>query len=212
MTDSAPQRRPSSGETAREGRSARERILDAAARRIVRGGAAALALADVAADAGVSKALIHYHFHDKDRLLEQLVDQLARSVVDRERAALEPYGKQHSPLAVDALWQWLEGELVRGSIRVLSELRSFPSDSVRNAAERAATLRRRQASETVERLFAILELQSRVHTSMLAAVMVAFVDGLALDFAARSEQADEESSSPRVAFDVFWLALLSLAE
>src|SRR5262245_24607939 len=112
--DSAPQPRPASSETAYEGKSARERILDAAARRIVRGGAAALALADVAADAGVSKALIHYHFHDKDRLLEQLVDQLARNVVDRERAALEPYGKQHSPLAVDALWQWLEGELVRG--------------------------------------------------------------------------------------------------
>jgi AcrR family transcriptional regulator len=201
-----------SSETAQERRSARERILDAAARRIVRGGAAALALADVAADAGVSKALIHYHFHDKDRLLEQLVEQLARNVVDRERAALEPYAKQHSPLAVDALWQWLEGELVRGSVRVLTELRSFPRDSVRNAAERAAALRRRQASETVERLFAILELQSRVHTSLLAAVMVAFVDGLALDFAARREQGDEESSSPRVAFDVFWLAMLSLAE
>ena len=73
-------------------------------------------------------------------------------------------------------------------------------------------LRRRQASETVERLFAILELQSRVPTSLLASVMVAFVDGLALDFAARREHGDQESSSPRVAFDVFWLAMLSLAE
>ena len=49
---------------------------------------------------------------------------------------------------------------------------------------------------------------------LLANVTVAFIDGLALDFdrsvAETAEQGETRAS--RVAFDVFWLAMLSLAE
>ena len=109
-------------------------ILEAAARQIVSGGAAALALSDVARDAGISKALIHYHFRDKDTLLARLVDHLARDLVARERAALADYIGQHNPLAVDALWQWLEGELRRGDIRVLLELEMLDAKTLVDTA------------------------------------------------------------------------------
>jgi len=104
--------------------SATRRILAAATRQIASGGAAALALSDVAREAGVSKALIHYHFRDKDTLLARLVEQLTHDLLDRERRALAAYVGQHNPLAVDSLWQWLEAELHRGDIRVLLELDS----------------------------------------------------------------------------------------
>ena len=195
-------------------RRAPQRILDAAAHRIARYGATALALTDVAADAGVSKALIHYHFHDKDTLLSQLADAIAGELLARERASLVDYARQHSPLAVDALWRWLEGELRRGSIRTLLELEAYPAARVRAAARRAATQRREAAAETIERLFTILELRSRVSVTLLANVAVAFIDGLALDFDAGVADVAEqgETRAPRVAFDVFWLAMLSLAE
>jgi len=44
---------------------AAERILRAAIRCIVTSGAAALTMHEVSEEAGVSKGLIHYHFHDK---------------------------------------------------------------------------------------------------------------------------------------------------
>ena len=190
--------------------SARERILDAAARQIASEGVAALALSDVAREAGVSKALIHYHFRDKDTLLAQLVSHLARRLVMRERAALVPYVGQHNPLAVDAIWQWLHSELRSGDIRVLLELNSCRGVTVQAAAREAAALRRESAQETVDRLFTILELKPRVESSLLANVFVPFIDGLAVH--AGLGAADGSASTARVAFDVFWLAMLSLAE
>jgi len=203
-------------------RGASQRILEAAARRIAAHGASALALNEVAADAGVSKALIHYHFKDKDSLLARVVDFVVAGMIARERAALAPYATQRSPLAVDALWRWLEEELQRGSIRTLLELDAYPGAGVRAAARRAATRRREAATETIDRLFSILELRSRVATPLLANVAVAFIDGLALDVdrvvpisedAGDVERFDAHAvRGPRVSFDVFWLAMLSLAE
>lgn len=197
-----------------ERRGASQRILEAASQRIAAHGAAALALNDVAADAGVSKALIHYHFRDKDTLLARVVDFVAGEMIARERDALAPYAAQHSPLAVDALWRWLEEELRRGSIRTLLELDGYPGATVRAAARGAAARRREAATETIEQLFTILELRSRVATPLLANVAVAFIDGLALDAerAAHATPDSTETRAPRVAFDVFWLAMLSLAE
>jgi len=186
------------------------RIIEAAARQIASGGAAALALSDVARDAGVSKALIHYHFRDKETLLARLVEHLARDLVVRERAALAPYEGQHNPLAVDALWQWLDAELRRGDIRVLLELDSCRGASVQQAARLAATLRRAAAKDTIERLFLILELRPRIEPAMLANVFVAFVDGIAIDAGLGADAGG--AAGARVAFDVFWLAMLSLAE
>ena len=63
------------GQTAGERRlSTPERILYAAAMRIVEGGTANLSMQDVADAAGVSKGLIHYHFHDKETLLTRLIE------------------------------------------------------------------------------------------------------------------------------------------
>jgi AcrR family transcriptional regulator len=179
------------------------RILDAAARCVRTRGAADTSVQDVAAEAGVSKALIHYHFKTKEALLARLVRWLADGVVARERAALadaQPAG------AVDRLWAWLAAELARGDIRVLAELTGAPAPEVRRASAAAAQERRAAAVGTVGRIFDLLSLRPRVPGEMLASVIVAFVDGLAVHAAV------EASENPRVAFDVFWLALLGLAE
>jgi AcrR family transcriptional regulator len=190
------------------------RILEAATRRIAAAGAAALSVQDVAADAGVSKALVHYHFHDKDTLLARLVDHLAAGLVAREREALAAYAGRHDPLAVDALWRWVEGELERGEMRVLLELDAYRGEAVQAAARRAAALRRGVAAETISRLLTILDLRPRVAPELLASVTVSFLDGLAIDtaLAAPGGELAHGASTPRVAFDVFWLAMLSLAE
>jgi len=51
----------------------RVRILDSARRLFLERGYAATSLADIAADIGVTKTAVAYHFHPKDRLLVELV-------------------------------------------------------------------------------------------------------------------------------------------
>ena len=179
------------------------RILHAAAERVVADGAANLSMQGVADLAGVSKGLIHYHFHDKETLLTRLIEWMTRESTAREQAAL---ARSTPTTAVDDLWTWVTGELARGHIRVLIDLSQERGPLIAEAVRNAAHTRRVAAAATVSRLFSLLELQPRVPIPLLADVVVAFVDGMAIHAALSPE------SNHRVAFDVFWLSLLSLAE
>lgn len=182
---------------------ATERILEAAAARLAISGASALTMQEVAEEAGVSKGLIHYHFHDKDTLLARLVVWLAAGLVRREQAALTASTPQS---AIDDLWRWLADELRRGHVRALVELAGWRGGRVRAAATDATRLRRAASTASAEHLFGLLALRSRVPTPLLGDLLVTFVDGLAAS-PGRSGGVDA-----RAAFDVLWLALLSLAE
>lgn len=182
---------------------ARARIVDAGVRCIAREGIAGASMAAIAMEAGVSKALLHYHYHDRSRLLAEIVEQLGVRTIERERAAID---RSDSVGGLDALWQWLEGELRRGELAALAELALAREAPVRRATRMAATERRGSAARTIERLFAELDLTPRVPAPLMADAAVAFIDGLALDVANGSAR------EPRVSYDVFWLALLGLTE
>ena len=158
---------------------------------------------DVADEAKVSKGLIHYHFRDRDALLARLIEWLAEDIMSRERSALEGCAPHE---AIDALWRWIESELVRGELRVLLELQQDPATDAALAARRVARLRHAQAEATTGRLFEMLGLRPRVPSELMAGVVVAFLDGLAIETALQPER------EARISFDVFWFALLSLAE
>ena len=169
---------------------------------LVREGVAGTSLAAIAAEGGVSKALLHYHFADRARLLAEVVAHLGQRIVARERAAMD---SAHGSGAVDALWEWLDVELSRGELRVSLELAMQPEPEVRAAAAEAAAARVRASAHTVEQLFAGLGLTPRMPAALLGAASIAFVDGLAIG-------TTSVTRDPRVSFDLFWLALLSLAE
>jgi AcrR family transcriptional regulator len=179
------------------------RILAAAAEAAGQLGAAQVSLQTVAGVAGVSKALIHYHFRDRDALLAQLADWLTDALVAGEDAAL---AGANATGGLDALWVWLGGELAAGSIRALVDLGQERGESVRAAVRRSREARRAQAARTVEQLFGALSLTPRLPAPLLADVTVAFVDGLA------GEAAIEPDANHRLRFDVFWLSVLNLAE
>jgi AcrR family transcriptional regulator len=184
-------------------RNAAERILRGAAEQLIGMGAAELSMQDVANAAGVSKALIHYHYRDKDSLLEQVATWATEQILERERAALD--GATAST-AVDALWRWLDEELEGGHLRLLLELGQCRVPRVRVVVHESLRARREAATDTIRHLFGLLELRPRVPAELLAGVVVAFIDGLA------SHPRSEDDSDTRVTFDVFWLSLLSLAE
>lgn len=182
---------------------ARSRILAATASRLLNVGAFKLNMQDVAAEAGVSKGLIHYHFDSKDTLLAQTVEWMTVEISAREAEALAGATAQ---TAIEMLWRWMADELSVGHIRILTELSHYPSPVVQGSLQAAAQIRRDAAGRTVDDLFSALQLRPRVPAELLASVFTAFVNGLAVDwpFVADAER--------RVAFDVFWLAMLSLAE
>jgi AcrR family transcriptional regulator len=182
---------------------AAERILRAAVRRIVASGAAALTMHEVAEEAGVSKGLIHYHFHDKETLLARVVEWMTRNLVARERRALAESTPRH---AIDDLWGWLSAELERGHVRVLLELAQWRGALVRRAIHTSNLARREASAASIEQLFTLLALRPRIPPGLLADVVVPFIDGLAV-----ATGIDTEFNS-RAAFDVFWLSLLSLTE
>ncbi len=182
---------------------AAERILHAAAACVSALGAARVSLQTVADEAGVSKALIHYHFRDRDALLARLADWLSSALVEGEDLAL---AEADATGGLDALWGWMEGELVSGRIRALVDLAQERGEVVRAAVRRSREARRAQATRTIERLFGALALTPRLPAPLVADVTVAFVDGLA------AEAALEPEANLRLRFDVFWLSVLNLAE
>jgi AcrR family transcriptional regulator len=182
---------------------ATRRILSAARTLVSRGGAAEVSMGDVAATAGVSKALVHYHFRDKDTLLHSLVEDVGYAVVARARQAMSREGSAH---ALDEYWAWLEQELHLGDLCILLALAEYDSDRVRAVSRRVADQRREAAARQVSLVFARLGLSPRVPAPLIADTVVAFVDGLAAGHALDSDR------DPRPAFDVLWLALLTLAE
>lgn len=182
---------------------AADRILHATAHTIAEHGAAALTMSDVAEEAGVSKGLIHYHFHDKETLLARVVEWMTREIVERERLAL---ANSTARTAIDDLWAWLASELERGHLRVLVELTDWREALVRREVQVAVAVRREATIASTARLFELLDLRPRVPVELIADSVLAFRDGLAI---AAGRDGD---ANPRAAFDVFWLAMLGLAD
>src|SRR5919205_4063914 len=61
---------------------ARERILDAAVRRIAREGIDEVRIARITMDAGVSASLVHYHFDSREALLVEALEHSYELVGD----------------------------------------------------------------------------------------------------------------------------------
>lgn len=76
---------PKSSETA-------ERILQAAYRRLASDGYARLNMRDVAAEAQVNHALIHYYFGSKDQLVIAVLDEANRQLLERQKQLYQTSG------------------------------------------------------------------------------------------------------------------------
>jgi len=186
-------------------RPATRRILDGARRLLARGGAGEISVGDVAREAGISKALIHYHFRDKESLLMALVDDVGLGFLSRARAH-DPRSSASAGHVLDDYWTFVADELRRGDLRMLMSLGEFPSERVRAGSRRMAEQRREVAADHVAGIFDRLELIPRVPPALVADTLAGFLEGLAVTAAL------EPDRNCRPAFDVLWLALLTLAE
>src|SRR4051812_47237217 len=98
---SAPKRRatkPRAPGRPRLGHDLRARLLDAALACYVRQGIRGTSIRDIAGEAGVTSALVHYYFGDAGKLLQQVVQERLMPVFQTVRASLQV--DQDDPVAV----------------------------------------------------------------------------------------------------------------
>ena len=168
-----------------------QRILGAARRILVRDGFTALTLSAIAEEAQESKASIGYHFGNKDGLVAALVDSLthdANRALIQECSSLPP-----GPARMQAL---LEGES-----RIVADVSSFRAFfEVLPYALRDPSLRRRVAAlydgyrETVWRCITDGDPTMTAELRSFCALMIAIVDGLAIQYCLDPEGADLASA------------------
>ena len=161
-------------------------------------------MAVIAAAAGVSKALVHYHFADRATLFADIAMRLGRRIVAREASATtSAMPSATGAHVVDALRAWLQDELERGEICALLALGMVREPRVLEACQRAREFRHQATTGVVTRTFERLGLTPRLPAALIADTAIALTDGLALQGGVEAQQA---------AFDGFWLAMLNLAE
>jgi AcrR family transcriptional regulator len=164
-----------------------QRSLAAAQRLLASGGFEALKLSAIAREAGESKASIGYHFGNKAGLVTALVDALTHEAnrgLMAETAAV-PTGEARVRALID------------GETRIINDAEAFQSFfEVLPHALRDPDLRERVAAlydgyrETVLRCLDAEEEQKRLRLRPFAMLMIAIVDGLALQHGLDPEGAD----------------------
>ncbi|MDH5823852.1 TetR/AcrR family transcriptional regulator [Luteimonas sp. RD2P54] len=126
-----PRRAP--GRPAGETPDLRERLLDAALACYVRRGIAATSVRDIAAEAGVTSALVHYYFGDAARLREAVIDQRLLPVFAEVRARVTR--------AADSDLAALIAGFVDGVCRAVEAHPWFPALWVREVVSEGGALR-----------------------------------------------------------------------
>jgi AcrR family transcriptional regulator len=168
------------------------RILAAAQRLLASGGFQALKLSAIAAEADESKASIGYHFGNKDGLITALVDSLAH---DANRALIRETARL--PKGEERMHAFIDGET-----RIAADAEAFQSFfEVLPHALREADLRERVAAlydgyrETVLRCLDAEDAATRDELRPFAVLMIAIVDGLAIQNGLDPEGADVRAAT-----------------
>ena len=161
----------------------------------------ALSLQRIADAAGVSKALLLYHFKGKAALLDAVVGTLGRTSAARLRAAAA---------AADPMRAWralVRVEAIHGELALLSAL-TLESDVEAGSLQRARAEREASAVALATAILSGLQLTPRVPIVFLGGLLLRQLDGLAA--AATRDGVSAEALETEL--DTFALALLALGD
>jgi AcrR family transcriptional regulator len=142
-----------------------QRILEAARRVFVRRGTAGARMQEIAQEAGVNQALLHYYFRSKDRLAEAVFRQVAGRIIPTvfeilgSDAAIEEKVERFVHLYIDSLSRspFLPGY-------ILSELHHHPERAAQLFASAAGIAPERFAAPILRKLGAQIEERVREGT------------------------------------------------
>lgn len=175
------------------------RIIRAAITLGAGNGVGAMSLQGIAAAAGVSKALLLYHFKGKSALLDAVVGTLGKSSESRLRTAAS---------AADAMRAWralVRDETVHGELALFSAL-ALEAQVDANGLRRARAEREDAATALAMAMLTGLQLTPRVPAALLGRLLLRQLDGLA----AAATRDGVTTDVLEAELDVLALALLAL--
>ncbi|OGU01736.1 MAG: hypothetical protein A2085_11650 [Gemmatimonadetes bacterium GWC2_71_10] len=184
---------------------AADRIADAAVDQLCLHGAAGLTVAAVATAAGISSALVHYHFESRQGLLRAAAERLGAARVARRTEPLAGSGLD----AIDAVRLALEAEANSGAERAWHGLLYLGKDDplLRSIVGRYRDAEAVRLAERLPSLLRSLGAFSALAPHQLAAMVRAALDGFALALATGAPR-----DTVRSAYDAFWLVVIGAGQ
>ena len=184
----------------------RDRLVGEACSALGDVGLAGLTVLRVARRAGVSAALVFYHFESKDRLLLAAAVRLAPARWRERLAALDQRGGLDS---LDALWGGIASTVASGRERAYAELLLHAAVDEQVAAVLAEQRAAEVAAIAARAPSLLLELgaQLTIGADEFATLLAATLDGLGALLLAGSP-----SAAVRAAYDAFWLTTLAAGQ
>ncbi|MDH5234581.1 MAG: TetR/AcrR family transcriptional regulator [Gemmatimonadota bacterium] len=176
------------------------RILAAARTLGARAGVGALTLQAIAAEAGVSKALLLYHYQGKSALLDALVALLGEEGAARLEEA------SGAPRAMEA-WRGLLSDASTRSDAALLNALALEREVDPAAVRRAEVAREQAATALAVAVLRDLGLEPRIPAPALGRILLRQLDGLA----AATPHGEMPAPALEADLDTFALALIGLA-
>lgn len=175
---SRPARKRAPGRPSADSPDLRNRLLDAALACFVRKGIAATSLRDIATEAGVTPALLHYYFGDKAQLQQEVI---ARKILPVFAALREPLLQAGEDIAA------LIAAFVTGIGRIVAEHPWLPPLWVREVLCEGGALRDLlferlgpQLPQMMARRFAEAQAQGRINPDLDPRLLMVSLVGLTL--------------------------------
>jgi AcrR family transcriptional regulator len=184
----------------------KRRITDAAVAIIGESGLIDATVAKIARRAGVSTALVHYHFATKARLTAAAAESIATQRAQSLRAALS---RARGMQTVDALWTDLATRAHQGIERAYLEMLRAVSDEpgFASALEEARRAERAAIAQRLPQLLRELGVGLAASPEELSAMLAAALDGMAIALVS-----GEPEGSVRAAYDALWLTLVAAGQ
>lgn len=186
-----------------ERRTGAERILAAGLALGARAGVGALSLQAIAAEAGVSKALVLYHFTGKAALLDALLAAASRANAARLHAAAR--GSPHALGAMEA-WRALLRDPAHQQESALVGALALEADVDPEGAREGRVMREDAATALATAILAEMALAPRIPAAAIGRLVLRQMDGLA----AASCGGRMSSGALDAEIDTFALALMGL--
>ena len=175
------------------------RILDAAFRRLVQDGYAALSVREIGRDAGVNHALINYYFRSKDQLVIAVLDEANRRLLERQqRMYAAPGGFAEKWAQARRFYQ---SDLASGFVRLQAELwaASFADPGLREKFVLRIQAWRKVVADAVRDALATLEAEGvklPLSTAVIACWISTFWIGMEFTdlLGSKEEQAEHRAA------------------
>ena len=183
----------------------RDKLVSAACAALEEQGLAALTVGSVALRAGVSTALVHYHFDTKAQLLLAAATRLAAARSQRRVAA---FGTRAALRALDDVWEMLLESAESGAARAYFELalHGLEDDGIAAALTEDRAREHASLGSRLPALLAELGASPVAGTEELVVVVTAALDGF------MQALLHQDSASVRAAYDAFWLTMISAGQ